>query len=182
MQACDFETLKDFILSKNTYLHNGYANAFKDDATKRILAVKGSDYISLLPDDTKGNYCYLRNDTIMQFTPQLQEPLTDAGTQRLSFLDNIIISLVAIVHDADALKLVENLRNSCMVYEALNVQPLSANWNREQVITEELAGMKTEDVAAALKRLKDEIIVKLNLRVSQLFIPSSCMADVCKTC
>lgn len=182
MQACDFEALKDFILGKNTYLHNGYANAFKDDVTKRILAAKGSDYISLLPDDTRGNYCYLRNDTIMQFTPQLQERLTDAGTQRLSFLDNIIVALVAVVHNADALKLVENLRNTCMVYEGLNVQPLSANWNREQVITEELAGMKAEDIAATLKRLKDETIVKLNLRVSKLFVPSACIVDVCKTC
>lgn len=182
MQACEFEALKDFILAKNTYLHNGYANAFKDDVTKRILATKGSDYINLLPDDTKGNYCYLRNDTIMQFTPQLQERLTDAGTQRLSFLDNIIVTLVAVVQDADALKVVENLRNTCMMYEALNVQSLSANWNREQVITEELNGMRAEDIAAALKRLKDETIVKLTLRISQLFTPSSCIVDICKTC
>lgn len=182
MQSCDFEALKDFILGKNTYLNSGYANAFKDDATKRILAVKDSDYISLLPDDTKGNYCYLRNDTIMQFTPQLQERLTDAGTQRLSFLDNIIVTLVAIVHDADALKIVENLRNTCMTYGALNVQPLSANWNREQVMTEELNGMRAEDIAAALKRLRDETIVKLTLRISQIFTPSSCIVDVCKIC
>ena len=180
MNACDFEAVKDFILSKNTYLHNGYANAYKDDKSKMILAAQGSDVISLLPDDTKGNYCYLRPDAVIKHDAQMQERLADNGAQRLVFLDTATLYLVAIVKDADAFTLIDNLRNTCMMYEAVSLQPTASNWNREQILSEEMAGMRNEDIAAALQRLKNETIVKLAIKASALYIPCSCINPVCK--
>lgn len=180
MQSCDFEAIKDFILGKNTYFHNGYANAYKDDKTRIILAGQGSDVISLLPDDTKGNYCYLRTDAIIKHDAQMQERLTDNGAQRLVFLDTATLYLVAIVKDADAYTLIENLRNTCMMYEAISLQPTTSNRNREQILMEEMAGIRSEDIAAALQRLKNETIVKLTIKASVPYIPSSCINPVCK--
>jgi hypothetical protein len=180
MQACDFEAIKDFILDKNTYFHNGYANAYKDDKTKMILATNGSDVISLLPDDTKGNYCYLRTDAVIKHDAQMQERLADNGAQRLVFLDTATLYLVAIVKDADAYKLIDNLRNTCMMYEAINLQPNASNWNCEQILAEEMAGMRSEDIAAALQRLKNETIEKLTIKASAHYIPSTCINPVCK--
>jgi hypothetical protein len=182
MQACDFEAIKDFILSKNTYLHHAYANAYKDERTKMLLAKNWHDVISMLPDDTKGNYCYLRVDTTIKHEPQVQERVSDNGAQRLVFLDTVTLYLVVVVDDADAYKLLNNLRNTCMMYEDMDLQPTASNWNREQILMEEMAGMRGEDITAALQRLKNETIVKLTIKASAQYIPSTCITDTCKTC
>jgi hypothetical protein len=181
MLSADFEQLKEFILAKNSYISYGFANAFKDAAANAIYVKSGSDMQCLLPNDVLGNYFYLRNDAGMKHEAQMPERVTDSGTQRLSFLDTITVNLVAIVNDADAYKLIANLRNTAMQYEAMNVQPIASNWNREQIITDELAKMKSDDVAAVLQRLRNETIVRLTLQVSKIFIPSNCITDPFKT-
>ncbi len=181
MLRADFEQLKDFILAKNSYINYGFANAYKDSTTNAIYVKTGNDLKCILPDDTLANYCYLRNEAGIRHEAQMAERLSDNGTQRLSFLDSITVYLIAIVKDADPYKLIANLRNTAMQYEDMNVQPVSSNWNREQIVTEELAKMKAEDIQAVLQRLKNETIVKLTLQVSKTFIPSDCITDPYKT-
>ena len=89
----------------------------------------------------------------------------------------LIVQLVAVVNNADAYKLVQNLRNTVLMYDKLNVVPVTSSWNREQVVSTELAKMKMEDINAALQRLKDETIVRLALSVSKSFIPSECINE-----
>lgn len=175
MKTTDFEALKDFILSKNTCFAAGYANAIKDVETEAVIVKNGSDHKRLLPDDSAGNYFYIRNELSIRHDAKPAERLADNGTQRLVFNDVITCYLVAIVKDADLFALLENLKNTVMMYKPMSLQPLSSNWNREQVIKEEMSGMRKEDIAATLQRLKNETIVKLVFNASQIYVPGNCI-------
>lgn len=177
MQYHDFEQLKDFILAQNTYFLHGFANAYKDDTTHAVWVKNGKDMQCVMPADTLGNYFYLRNDAWLKHEAREPERLTDTGTQRLAFLDTMSTQLVAVVANADACKLIHNLRNTVMMYDKLNVVPVTSSWNREQVVATELAKMRVEDINASLQRLKDETIVRIGLSVSKSFIPSDCITE-----
>lgn len=177
MTLTDFEQFRDFILEKNTYFTIGFANAYKDDTNHAIWVKDGKDFNKLMPADTLANYFYLRNDAWLKHEAKEPERLSDNGTQRLSFLDTMSVQLVAVVNNADPYKLVQNLRNTAMMYSHLNVVPVTSSWNREQVVSTELAKMRMEDVAATLQRLKDETVVRIALSVSKTFIPSACIAE-----
>lgn len=173
----DFELLKDFILEQNSYFNAGFANAFKDEVNGMVFAMDGKDRKPLLPADNMGNYFYLRNDTWARHEAKETEKITDTGTQRLTFLDTMSVQLVAVVNRADAYRLIENLRNTALMYQQLNVVPVTSSWSREQVLATELARMRPEDVNATLQRLKEETIVRLALAVSTTYIPSTCIAQ-----
>lgn len=177
MLDTDFTALRDFILEHNNYFSTGYANAYKDDNTHAVWVKVGRDYKRIMPADALGNYFYLRNDTWIKHEAKEPERITDTGTHRLGFLDTMSVQLVAVVNNADAYKLVLNLRNTVLMYSQLNVVPVTSSWNREQVVSTELAKMKIEDVNAALQRLKDETIVRLALSVSKSYIPSECINE-----
>jgi|GEM_PF-1726092 len=178
MQQNDFEQLKDFIQQKNPYFNFGFTNAISEKGT--VYAQCNSERKAVLPADDLSNYFYLRQDALIKHEAQYPSRTTDNHTQRLSFLDIAIVYLVAVVKDADPLSLVDNLRNTAMMYELMNVQPLSSAFNREKIIAEELTGTKANDVSAVLQRLKNETIVKLTLQVSKTFIPSECIVNPCK--
>lgn len=175
----DFEQLRDFILEQNKYFVNGYALAYKDDVTNAIHVKDGKDVIRLMPADTSANYFYLRSEAQQKYEAKDPERLTDNGTQRLTFLDTQVVHLVAIVNNAEAYQLIENIRNTAMMYQGLNVKPMAASWNREQVLTSELVKMNAEDINASLQRLKDETIVRIQLNVSKVFIPTNCIVNPC---
>ncbi len=175
MTKADFEQMAQYILQYNDCFVRGFANAYKDNATNTVWVKDGTDLKCLLPADVYGGYFYLRNDTTIKHEALPQERVTDSGTQRLVFLDSITLYLVAIVKDADEFQLIEDLRNTCMSYDSMNVVPVSSNWNAEQVLAEELAKMKQEDIQAALQRLKNETIIKLTLNVTKPFVPNDCI-------
>ncbi len=173
----DFELFKDFILDKNTYFNHGFANAYKDDIGQAVYVRSGKDRQRVMPADNLGNYFYLRNDAWMKHEAKELQKITDTGTQRLTFLDTMSVQLVAVVNNVDVYQLIENLRNSVMMYEVLDVHPVTSSWNREQVVATELAKMNAEDINAALKRLKDETIVRIGLSMNKIFIPGSCIKE-----
>ena len=111
----DFEQLKKHILQQNKYFTTGFANAFKDDTTNAIYVKDGKDMRRIMHTDGLGNYFYLRNDTWTKHEAREPERLTDNGPQRLSFTDTTSVHLVAIVNNADAYRLIENLRNTVMM-------------------------------------------------------------------
>ena len=63
MLDTDFTALKDFILEHNNYFGKGYANVYKDENTHAVWVKEGRDYKRIMPEDTFGNYFYLRSDT-----------------------------------------------------------------------------------------------------------------------
>lgn len=173
----DFELFKEFILEKNPYFINGFANAYKDDITHAIYLQDGKDRRRLMPADNLGNYFYLRNDAWMKHEAKELQKLTDTGTQRLTFLDTMSTQLVAIVNNADAYQLIENLRITAMMYEGLDITPVTSSWNREQVVTTELTKVKAEEVYAALQRLENETIIRIGLSVNKIFTPGNCITE-----
>ncbi|MEZ5016980.1 MAG: hypothetical protein R2800_07995 [Flavipsychrobacter sp.] len=177
MQQKDFEDFKDFILSKNAYFTQGFALAYKDDVSRAVQVREGKDVKRLLPADSLSNYFYLRHEPQLKHEPKEPERLTDNGTQRLTFLDTQVVHLVAIVNHADAYQLVENLRNTAMMYDGLNVKPIATSWDRELVITSELSNMSQADITAALQRLKDETVVHIQAAMSKSYIPTNCIVN-----
>ena len=173
----DFELFKNFILDHNDYFHKGFANAYKDDVINAVNVKQGKDVLRVLPADNHGNYFYLRNEAWTKYEARHPERLSDTGTQRLTFLDTMSVQLIAVVENADAYLLIENLRNTAMMYKELNIQPVTGSWNREQVVSTELAKMSTTDVNAALQRLTDETIVRIGLSVSKIFVPGNCISN-----
>lgn len=180
MQSNDFEQLACFIMSKNTFFHDSYANVHRDETSNAIYHTQGNERKMVLPNDKLGNFFYLRNEPAITYEAIPAERLTDSNAQRLSFLDTQLVQLVAVVQYADAYRLIELLRNTCMLYEDMNVQPVSSVANREQVLLEEMPKMKADDMQAALQRLKNETIIRLTLRVSKMFIPGSCITNPCQ--
>lgn len=173
----DFEQLKDFILLRNGYFSTGFANAFKDETNHAVWVRQGKDLRRIMPAGNLGNYFYLRNDAWIKHEAKEAERLSDGGSQRLTFLDTMSVQLVAMVNNADPYRLMENLRNTMMMYAPMSVVPVTGSWNREQVVASEMAKMRMEDVNAALQRLKDETIVRLSLSVSKVFVPANCITE-----
>jgi hypothetical protein len=178
MKAEDFELLKQFVLDKNKYFDWGFANAFKDAETQALYVQDGKDRKAMFPNDTLGNYFYLRNEMATRHEVLADERLADNGSQRVVFRDGITVYLVAIVKNADAYLLIDNLRNTAMMYTGMNVVPVQTIWNREQILKEELTGMKKENITPALQRLKNETIVKLTLQCTKIFIPGNCINEL----
>lgn len=180
MQREDFEQLKNFILDKNEYFSYGFANAYKDETSNSIWVDKDSDKLKLLSADNLGNYFYLKAEPSAKYIPKEKERLSDVGTQRLSFLDQHTIHLIAIVSKADSYLLIENLRNTFMMFEPFSVVCISSIAHREDIIISELQGLESRDIQATLQRLCTETIVKMTLEVSKVFVPSNCIVNPIK--
>lgn len=181
MTLANIIALKDFILSKNSYLSDGYANVFKDEATGQIIGYHGDDIISIFPDDTNGNYFYMRNEEI-KFTQVPGERITDNGAQRNMFIDNLSIVLIAIVAKADAFTLMNNLRNTMAMFTGMDITPTGGSFNRENIVIGELRGSKPEDIRTTLQNLNNQTIIKLNITAQQYYQPNTCIYDCLNPC
>jgi hypothetical protein len=173
------EGLKDFILSKNTVFHNGYANAYRNELRYTIYTKTGNELLPLLPNDTLGNYFYLRHEDAIQHEPSSAERLADSGSGRLSFLDTIIIQLVAFADKACAYTLIDNLRNTLMMFDGLHAQPITSMFESTKILVAELPKISNEQQHALLQRVKDETIIRITLKASLLFTPSNCINNAC---
>lgn len=185
MTPQDLENLKDYILEKNIYFQVGYANAFKNknigsDSNGIIFSrQKSGDLLAVSPQDTFGNYFYMRNEEGFQRVPTT--PI--AGTKQM-FKDTMKIWFVAFLREGDPMIVVDNITNTLGMYDGCNTntQGLSYNWNREQIIIDELSGIKDDDIAAALQRLGGFTVVRLNFSIYKLSTVNNCIKPICTTC
>lgn len=177
MNNTDLHKLKDFILEKNPYFNTGYADAFVMPNDGRVMVYNGKDFKPIFPDDTSGDYFYLRSDEGISFALQDAQRLSDHGATKYTFTDTANFFLVAVVKDADRYELVNNLRNTCAMYKDMYAIPTSALWVRESVVANELAGI--EDVLPVLRRLKNETIVRLTISLNKQYVSSECINDIC---
>lgn len=178
MKAQDFEALKDHLLLKNKYFSCGYANAFKDEKTDKVAVVDGNRFVYLMPDDSLGNYFYLRNEATMSHG-FLRKTADCAGDV---YTDTLTAYLVAVVKEAEPFALIENLRNTLASYKGLGLQVTQSMWNRESVVIGEMKGAEEDEVLKALARLKNETIVKITVQISMEFATSNCINEICKNC
>lgn len=185
MTLTDLEALKDYILAQNTYFQTGWANAFKvrnvgSNNNGLVMArTKSGDLIPVSPQDTWGNYFYMRNETGIVYRA------AGALTNKITIYEQSLnISLVAYLKEGDMMKINNNLINTLMKYNNCldRTAPIQTIWNREQVIIEELSGLRDDDIAATLQRLKDWVIVKLNFVFQSIYTPNLCIEDICADC
>lgn len=180
MNLNDFEDFKKHVLTQNTYFDVGFANAFRDSKSKLILArVASGEMEVVFPQDIYGSYFYLRNNEgIAHKLSKVQ--MLDCGSD---FDDTITVHLVAVVKDADAYKLMSNLRKTCLGYKKMNIVPVATNWNREQITIDEMSDAKDEDIMAALQRWDNQTVLRMRLEIMKKYIPDTCgIVNPCKDC
>lgn len=182
MTSQDFEAFKDFILSTNPYFVNGYANVFKDSETGYIFARNGQDFINVFPMDYAGAYFYLRNESGINFREDYNGRVQDCGAGRLAFNDTVVCQIVAVVSKANGYDLINNLRNTAMMFTGMNAIPTAAIWVREEVVVNEMAKSSEDELMAALQRLKDETIVRVTVSITKPYVTGTCIIDVCNEC
>lgn len=173
------EALKDLVLRENPVFQNGYANAYRDELRNAIYKRLGNGMQILLPNDSIGNYFYLRHEDAIQHEPMPAERLADSGSQRLTFLDTATVQLVAIVRGACEYVMAENLRNTLMMYQEMNAQPTATIVDRSKAILSELPQLKPDAQLALLQRLSDQTIVRITFKASSIYVPSNCINNPC---
>lgn len=176
MTRSDLTAFMKHILDNNDYFAAGYANVYRDEQG-RVL----SGETLLMPNDTLGNYFYLRHDGDGRLTAKVSERAADCGPARVAFDDTITMQIIAVVKDADEFIVRNNLINTCMTY-GVSVIPTSFNLSREQIVAAELRGMPATGIQAALARLGDWSIIRLTINFLKQYIPSNCVDPVCKDC
>jgi len=185
MELTDLEALKDYILAQNPYFQKGFANAFKvrnvgsDSNSKVFSRDKSGDLVVVSPQDTFGNYFYLKNETGITYRAAYAITGTDTVYE-----ETINIAFVAFLKEGDNMKVANNIKNTLMMYNKCSVRAIPVNvvWNREQIIIEELAGISDDDIAAALQRLGSWTVVKLNFQFIKPSEVSRCIEDICSVC
>ncbi len=185
MTGLNFEDLRDYILDKNPYFKQGFANAFKvknigNDSNGVIFSKnKGGDLVAVSPQDTFGNYFYLRNEEGINL-----KAVGQMTAEYPLYTDEITVHCVGFLKDADSFLVVNNVRNTLLMYKnnAFRAFPNKSVWNREQIIIEELSGVRDEDIAAALQRLNNYTVFKITFVLTAPFIVSTCIKDICVPC
>lgn len=173
--------LRDHIAGLNPYFDNGFDYCVKDSNAGAILAFteKGKKFI--FPEDRLGNYFFLLVDDTIKFSNT--QNLSDTGIGKRNQIDNIPYSLVAIVNDADEIKLLANLRNTISSFKSrATIVANSANIIRESVVLSLMRGFQKEEILNALTGLKKQTIIELKMTLTLPFIPNNCITDVCRNC
>lgn len=184
MTTLDFQELADFILLKNPYFQKGFANAFKENVTNTVLSrQKSGDLLIVSPQDSYGNYFYIRNDEGIVHVPKSGTSTYGAG--HTNYQDTMRINIVGIIKDGDPLLVTDNIINTISMYKPgtdTMLQLISSNWNREQIIISELAGMSQDDIAGALQRLGRHLVFRTTCNFSKMRFPTSCINPICPPC
>lgn len=175
----ELDRMKDFILNYNKYFGAGYANAWQEIGY--VFASTPAGRASIFPNDRKGDYFYLRNGGRASFDTKASEQVYDGAISVVGC--TIPLFLVAVVKDADEIRLLMNLVNTLQAF-SLAIALKNTIWSREEVVMQELKGADEEDLAAALKNLKTEAIVSLefNYRIPLELEDPNCITEPCKSC
>jgi hypothetical protein len=181
MRLSDFENIVQHVREYNTYFATGFANAVKD-ATLNTVVLDGSKKTFVFPTDKAGDYFYLRNEQTVNYTRQEAQRLSDCKPI-MPYSETMICYLVAVVKEAEPFQLLQNLRDTLANFGGASITFNNANWNREQIVRDEMSGSSPKDIEAALSRLKKQTIVKLSMNVATTYVPSKCTpSQICAPC
>lgn len=162
--------LKDYILAQNTYLNKGFDNVYMDEKTGTVANADGE----VFPNDTLGNYFYLRLPNQSRFDYTVASRISDCANT-----PNIVseITLVACILKGSEDKLMSNILNTLSKYNA-DVRFTTAMYRKEDVVSRELARLSKENILAALSRVKGTVI-SVSFTMSTNFQLSKCIVDPC---
>ncbi len=166
------EAVKDFILSANPYFQKGIAGVTINEAGK---VVKNE---IVFPNDTFGDYFYVRQATKSTFETGSYDKITDCDNGQSLRTD---IYIIACVKNADADKLISNLVLTMQKYP--DVRPLAIIADSDGVIAQELSQASKVNKQAALARIGDYTIVSLQVNVATRVLPFkslTCIENPCQ--
>lgn len=175
------DKLRDFILDHNRYYTTGYADAYLDPIKGEIFArLPSGDLISLMPNDTLGDYFYIRINESMSF---VRGPvISDCGNN--GYLAKLSCTLVSVIKSADAADTLFNLASTLQQAETGTIELTGCNWRTQGVIFNECKafGDKNEAAIEALTRVTDECIVSVSFNYITPFplISLDCIEKPCK--
>lgn len=168
--------LKDittFILQYNTYFDRGFSNAYA--ATNGIH--DGEQVV--FPNDTLGDYFYLRPNQPMSITVSERDRISDCAVPMAL---NASVIIVASVKNADPVMLVNNLANTISRFgfpiSTVTIQP-------EEVVQQELGRMGQYDIASTMARLqRSNTLVSLTFTARRALpvIKLDCLPNPCSAC
>lgn len=180
MINADFISLRNFMLDKNRYFNQGFANVYQDELTGLIYHGDGNEKFAVGIDDRFGNYFYLRTDSDIRYTDT--RPQMGDTTRGLD--ETLKCYLVAVVEDAIPKELVQALLNSLLHYGDERIRPLRAIYIREVAAAKELAKLPKENVAHVLENLGERQVVTLEFDLTTKFsaVAFDCIPNPCKQC
>jgi len=175
------DKVRDCILANNKYFCEGYSNVWRDEQTNQILTMKADQYKVVFPNDTLGDYFYLRNDGNIVFNPSAENLISDCIDS--AYDTNITVNLVAIMDNADPEELLSNLLTTIQYCEGFRTNLVSASTNPSTIITNELLNLADADIQAALQRNKRTIVsLTFNMIDAIVIKDPSCIENPCKLC
>jgi len=171
--------LRDNILLYNPYFNKGFTDVIMDDETGIIN--DGRERI--FPNDIFGNYFYLRMPQKMQFDYTNPNNMGD-NWLGVGIANRII--LIALVKNASPDKLMENLITTIGRYQEINTKMLTATYQADTIIIQELSGVKDRSVIEkALQNfdINDALVsIEFTVSISFPFQQLKCLQNPCKIC
>ncbi len=171
--------LKDFILLHNPYFDKGFSDVIQDDENGII----NNNFEPVFPNDIFGNYFYLRIPQKMQFDYNNAYNMGD-NWLGVGVLSRII--LVAYAKNSSPDLLIENLITTIGRYQEINHRLLSATYQADTVIIQEMSGVKDKgNVKKALQNFDINtalISIEFNVDIPFVFQQLKCITNPCKTC
>lgn len=146
MIKASIQALEKFILANNKYFTTSFSDVSQSPYNGFIMS--GEDPV--FPNDTLGNYFYLRVPNYLQFDDSMQF-LHAEGDVRVGLKMPMV--LVACVREADDVALLENLITTLRQYMPDYIKFVNCTFQKEIVITQELARIPKEDIQEAIKKV-----------------------------
>jgi hypothetical protein len=176
------EQLRDYLLASNTYLTGGFATAWWDSSSGKLLAFNGNgELITVFPQDTEGDYFYMRTPNIVKVVEDEAQNMAQCSVGYKATGD---VTLVCMMRDGEPDSLVTNLLSTLQRFDTTYLRIKGAVYQNEYVLAQEFA--KDENLLkAALQRVKKNYIfvsVTFTLDVPVQFIKQDCITKPCKTC
>ena len=176
-----FQAICDYIIQENDYFCKGYCDVVKDDTTNLIYTNTFPDRLVIFPNDQLGDYFYLRNNAIVEFNQATEFAISDCISGATQLI--IPIVMVTVMRNVDPFILLQNISSSLSVYQETLLFN-SSNWNREQIVAEELRGASTKEIEAAKNRLQNFTLLSFSFRliIPFSYLKTNCITNPCKPC
>lgn len=141
--------LEQFIRKYNPYFDGSFSDVRQDMITGFVM----SGETPVFPDDTLGNYFYLRIPANMNFDYS-KEYIIAEGVNPIGI--KVPVVLVACIKRGSAHTLLENLLTTIQQYLPDDIKFTSATHLKEIVIAAELAKIPKENIESALDKVSED--------------------------
>lgn len=170
-------SLRDYILQQNPYLNDGYLNAIMTD--DGVLVPANGELFNVFPNDTLGDYFYIRDTKSVNFVPDPNGAFDDCTR---SFRRNGQHIIMVSVRDADPDLLSENVLTSLSGFSPDEIVLNSIISENTQVVMQELGESQKQEIEKSLANLSNQTLVAITFTLSVPFVPVKCITNPCKQC